>query len=71
MGYFPKLNSRVLINHMYIVNKRYLTGKTYILDKHFVGFPKKEDLKIKEYEVPALKEGGKYKQLELKCISFI
>lgn len=59
LGYFPKLKTCVEKN-IYVVNKRYLTGKTYILEKHFSGFPKKDDLKISEYEVPALKEGGKY-----------
>lgn len=58
-GYLPKLKANVAMNNIYNVNKRYLTGTAYILEKHFVGFPKKEDLKITEYEVPTLKEGGK------------
>lgn len=34
-------------------------AKKYILVRHFDGLPKKEDLKIVEEELPALKDGGK------------
>lgn len=34
-------------------------ARKYVLVKPFEGFPKKEDLKIVEEELPPLKDGGK------------
>lgn len=36
-------------------------AKRYVLVKRFDGFPKQDDLKIEEEELPALKDGGKSK----------
>lgn len=33
-------------------------AKKFIIQKHFDGFPKREDLKLVEEELPALKDGG-------------
>lgn len=38
-------------------------AKKYVLAKQFDGFPKKEDLKIVEEELPELKDNGKAKLL--------
>lgn len=35
-------------------------GKKYILNKHFDGFPKPDDLKLVEEELPTLKDGGRF-----------
>ena len=35
-----------------------LNGKEYVLIKQFHGLPSNENFQVKEYEVPALKDGG-------------
>lgn len=37
-----------------------VTAKKYILNNHFHGFPKVEDLKLVEEELPTLNDGGKF-----------
>lgn len=35
-----------------------LKAKKFIMQKHFDGFPKPDDVKLVEEELPPLKEGG-------------
>ena len=36
-----------------------MKGRKWILAKHFQGSPKEGDLKLVEFELPEIKEGGK------------
>ena len=35
-------------------------GKRFILAKHFQGLPKHSNFQLKEFDIPELKNGGKY-----------